>query len=160
MLLAGWMLASGCAALFPNAKPPEVSDSQLNWLNIRYRPADTSRHPCRIEIIGAGYLHFMQGASPRLADGFSTDTAHAQWANLTEEKLGMTPAETRALLQRFVDAGLLKAPARPRNLDPDAPGIAWFRWRLNNQSGACVTANADLIDLVDAIAVHVGRQER
>ena len=160
MLLAGGMLVSGCASLLTGAKPLEVSDSQLNWLNIRYRPADTSRHPCRIEIIGAGYLHFMQGASPRLADGFSTDTEHAQWANLTEEKLGMTPAETRALLQRFVDAGLLKEPARPLNLDPDAPGIAWFRWRLNNESGACVTAKADLIGLVDAIAMHLSGQER
>jgi rhamnosyltransferase len=156
-LLACSLLGGGCASLFPPAKPLEVGDSQLNWLTIRYRPLSTQRPACRIEIVGAGYLYFIQGKSPLVADDFAVDTEHAQWTNLRQEKLGMTPAETRSLLQRFADAGLTTEPARPGKTLPTAPGIASFRWRINNKSGACFTANPALIALVEEIAERVTR---
>ena len=48
------LLAGGC--LLPPRAPLEVSDSQLNWLSIRHRPAPADAPPSRIEIIGAGYI--------------------------------------------------------------------------------------------------------
>ncbi len=159
-LALGLLAAAGCASLFPPKPPVEVSDSQLNWLAIRYRPIGADRPPCRIEIVGAGYLHFVQGESPLVADDFAVDTEHLQWNNLAQEKLGMTPAETRRLLQQFVDAGLLDEPARPRRTPPGAAGIAVCRWRINNRRGACATSNPALTGLVEELAARLGRQGR
>jgi hypothetical protein len=157
-LVCSLPIIAGCASLFPPPKPEEVSDSQLNWLNIRYRPTTAARPPCRIEIVGAGYLYLIQGESPLVADDFAVDTEHREWASVTQEKLGMTPVETRRLLQQFVDAGLLQEPPRPRQTDPDAPGIAVFRWRINNRRGSCITANPALTALVEKIAARVSRR--
>ena len=159
-LALGLLAAAGCASLFPPKPPVEVSDSQLNWLLIRYRPIGANRPPCRIEIVGAGYLHFVQGESPLVADDFAVDTEHLQWNNLAQEKLGMTPAETRRLLQQFVDAGLLDEPARPRRTPPDADGSAVCRWRINNQRGACATSSPELTGIVEELAARLGRQGR
>lgn len=160
LLVCGLLAVAGCASLFPPAPPVTVSDSQLNWLTIRYRPLAAEHPPCRIEIVGAGYLYFIQGGSPLVADDFAVDTADRQWADLSQEKLGMTPAEARALLQQFVDAGLLDEPSRPRDADPGAPGIAICRWRLNNRRGACVTARPGLIAIIEALAARVSRKDR
>lgn len=159
-LALGLLAAAGCASLYPPQAPMEVSDSQLNWLTIRYRPLATNRPPCRIEIVGAGYLQFIQGESPLVVDDFAVDTEHYQWNNLTQEKLGMTPAEARRMLQQFVDAGLLGEPRQLRETAPGASGIASCRWRINNQPGGCVTSNPDLTRLVKIIAARLGRQER
>ena len=160
LLVCGLLAVAGCASLFPPAPPVTVSDSQLNWLTIRYRPLAVEHPPCRIEIVGAGYLHFVQGESPLVADDFAVDTEHLQWNNLAQEKLGMTPAETRRLLQQFVDAGLLDEPARPRRTPPDADGIAVCRWRINNQRGACATSSPELTGIVEELAARLGRQGR
>jgi hypothetical protein len=159
-LALGLLTAAGCTSLFPPEPPVEVSESQLNWLTIRYRPLAADHPPCRIEIVGAGYLQFAQGESPLVADDFAVDTEHLQWNHLTQEKLGMTPADARQMLQQFVDAGLLDAQARPRGADPGAPGIAACRWRINNRRGGCVTARPELTGLVEALAARLGRQER
>jgi len=159
-LALGLLTAAGCTSLFPPEPPVEVSESQLNWLTIRYRPLAADHPPCRIEIVGAGYLQFIQGESPLVVDDFAVDTEHYQWNNLTQEKLGMTPAEARRMLQQFVDAGLLGEPRQLRETAPGASGIASCRWRINNQPGGCVTSNPDLTRLVEIIAARLGRQER
>ena len=158
LVVTGILLVTGCASLFPPAKPQEVNDSQLNWLIIRYKPLAVAQAPCRIEVVGAGFLSFDQGQSPLVADSFSIDTEHAQWSNRTQERLGMTPAEARRLLQQFVDAGLLTEPMRLRKTNPDAPGIAVFRWSINNKRGTCISENPELITLIDALIAHITRQ--
>ena len=45
----------GCASA-----PIEVSDSQLNWLQITRRPADADAPHCRINLMGVGYIAFLQ----------------------------------------------------------------------------------------------------
>lgn len=150
------LLLGGC--LLPPRAPLEVSDSQLNWLSIRHRPAPADAPPSRIEIIGAGYIDFMQGASPRVADSFATDTDHADWGRMTQEKIGLSPAEARRLLQRFVDAGLLAEPPRPRGGSPEGAAVATFRWRINNQAGACLTSNPAILAIIDDLTARLTRR--
>lgn len=157
VLACGLLATAGCASLFPPPPPVVVNDSQLNWLAISYRPLAAGRPPCRIEIVGAGYLHFAQGESPLVADDFAVDTEHRQWNDLAQEKLGLTPAETRSMLQQFVDAGLLGEPARPRRAAPGAAGLAVCRWRINNRRGVCTTSSPELTGLVEELAARLGR---
>jgi hypothetical protein len=162
-MLAGALSLGGCAILFPPEKPFVVSDSQLNWLNISYRPANLKRPPCRIAIMGAGYVRYISGESPLVADDFATDTADASWGDVAEEKLGITPAEARALMQGFADAGLMSEPAVPRGRGKplaDAPGVALFNASLNGEKKRCVTANPDLVALVELLAEQLGTRRR
>ncbi len=162
-LLAGALCLSGCALFFPPEKPFIVNDSQLNWINVSYRPADLKRSPCRIGIVGAGYIRYIAGESPLVADDFATDTSDARWGDVTEEKLGITPAEARALMQNFADAGLMSEPPLPRGRGKamqDAPGVALFAVRLNGIEKRCVTANPDLVALVETLAGQLAASRR
>ncbi len=153
------LLGSGCALL--ERKPTIVSDSQLNWLAVKYRPLDPARPPCRIEIVGAGYLDFMIGASPLVADSFATDTENINWDKMNHEKLGMQPGEARRLMQFFVDGGLLqsaKKRGRRQLDDPDVPGIALFRWRINGDAGGSLTSDPELLAIVEDIINHLSRE--
>ena len=53
-LAASLTFLCGCASA-----PIEVSDSQLNWLQITRRPADPDTPHCRINLIGVGYIEFI-----------------------------------------------------------------------------------------------------
>lgn len=158
LLSGGLMMLCGCASLFPPPAPVEVSDSQLNWLNVSYRPAHPERPPCRIEIIGAGYLSFQQGKSPLVADSFATDTTDASWSDMTQEKLGMTPAQARTLMQGFVDAGLLAEGRHGMQVENTATnGFARFRWRINNKNGSCMTSRPALVGIVERLSANLTR---
>jgi len=162
-MLAGALMLGGCALFFPSEQPFVVDDSQLNWLNISYRPADLKRPPCRIAIVGAGYIRYISGESPLVADDFATDTADARWGDVAQEKLGITPPEARALMQGFADAGLMSEPAVPRGrgkLLADAPGVALFNASLNGERKRCVTANPELLALVETLAGQLGALRR
>ncbi len=145
------ILPAGCAT--SPAMPAEVGDSQLNWLNVRYRPADARRSPCYIYVVGAGYVHFSTGESPLVTNSFATDTTHARWSDHTQEKIGISPEEARAIFQRFADAGLLSEPSRPKRgqVPADPRGVASFHYRIDGKERHCITANPQLINLVEAM---------
>ena len=101
-LAAFLSLLCGCAT-----PPIVVNDSQLNWLQITLTPAETGANVSRINLIGVGYIEFMEGRSPRVANSFSQDVGNAKWQDVYQEKLGVSPEVIRDWLQLFVDAGVM-----------------------------------------------------
>ncbi len=162
VLAAAWvslgalLLTTGCAAF---RHPPArfvVDDSQLNWINISYKPATPRRPPCRLDIMGVGYIRFIAGASPRVASNFAIDTEHRQWQNVSEEKIGLTPQEARGIMQHFADAGLMDQPRRPsKTTTEETPGVAVFVYRLNRRDGRCITAHPALTGLIEALVDEI-----
>jgi hypothetical protein len=139
-------LAGACAAPGRRA-PPAVSDSQLNWIEIDYRPRTAERPPCRITVLGVGSLRVRSGRSPLVTDDFAHDTAHPDWGDLAEQQVSLAPDDVRQVFQALVDRGLLDEPARRRSGAP-ARALAVFRGRLDGQR---VRRLADEPELVAAV---------
>lgn len=145
---------SGCA-LFQEKTLTQVNDSQLNWLFVRYHPANGSP-PCSLNIVGVGSVEFKQGRSPLVFDSFSQDVDNPFWGDIIEEKLGVTPAQARWMMQLFVDAGLTKELKRMKKLSPRErtsaeAGIATITAKLNGKPFRVRTNNPALTGVVDAI---------
>lgn len=132
----------------------EVSDSQLNWLRISYKPANGCP-PCRFDIVEAGYIHYISGKSPRVADDFAIDTENASWQDAAEEKIGVPPDVVRGWLQKFVDAGLVEkarkqARSKKATISP-GKGVASFRAKINTQDFALATSDEELVAVVEEL---------
>lgn len=80
-LLALSFLFSGCA-LFREKPITVVNDSQLNWITVKYRPANPSENPCYLNIIGVGSVAFKEGHSPLVFDPFSQDVSNPKWGDI------------------------------------------------------------------------------
>lgn len=149
------LVASGCA-LFGGRPLREVSDSQLNWLNVRFHPSSKDQKPASLNIVGVGSVEFKQGRSPLVFNSFSQDVDNPLWGDIEEEKLGVTPAQARWMMQLFVDAGLTteakrmrSIPAAERNVAND--GIAVITAKLNGEIYRARTNNPEIISVVEAI---------
>ncbi len=154
-LAAAALLLSGCA-LFQEKPVTEVNDSQLNWMTVRYHPADPDRKPCYINILGVGSIEFRQGRSPLVFDSFSQDVDNPLWGDIDSEKLGMTPDQARWILQLFVDAGLTTESKRMKRLGSSEKGkaeagIALFSAKLNNEEYRTATNSPKLIDTLETV---------
>ena len=146
-------LLCGCATV-----PFVVNDSQLNRIQISYRPADKAGKPCRISLIGAGYIEFIEGSSPRVTSDFAIDTENAAWNDVYQERLGVPPDVIRGWLQIFADAGLMDKSRRGRSTrpQPEAPAreSAVFYADINAQKTLFVTEDEALLAPVrDLIAI-------
>lgn len=146
---------SGCA-LFQGNQLKEVNDSQLNWLMVRYHPAAQGAKPCSLNIVGVGSVEFRQGRSPLVFNSFSQDVDNPLWGDIVEEKLGVTPAQARWMMQLFVDAGLPDEANRMGKLNMDeredaSAGIAIISAKLNGKTFRVRTNNPELTGVVDAI---------
>lgn len=149
------MLFTGCA-LFAKKPLKQVNDSQLNWLTVRYHPAGTSVKPSSINIVGVGSVEFKQGRSPLVFNSFSQDVDNPLWGDITEEKLGVTPAQARWMMQLFVDAGLTTEAKRMRTIPANERekaenGIAIITAKLNGKVFRARTNNPEIIDVINAI---------
>ena len=149
----------GCASA-----PIEVSDSQLNWLQITRRPADANAPHSRINLIGVGYIDFLEGRSPRVTNSFSQDVGNAQWQNVREEKLGVSPDVIRDWLQLFVDAGVMDSAKNKISKGDEAKETVLFQANINREKAMCVTDDEELLDLVhkliDVIKLHGNGRNR
>ncbi len=145
-------LISGCATA-----PVEVSDSQLNWLNITYKPAEQGAKPSRINLIGVGSIEFMEGRSPRVANDFAQDTEHEHWQDFYQEKLGVPPDVIRGWLQIFVDAGMLeKSKNKIRKVKDGTPrDIAVFHANIDMDKYVCITDDDELLAQVRRLVAIV-----
>ena len=143
----------GCASA-----PIEVSDSQLNWLQITRRPTDANAPHCYINLIGVGYIDFMEGRSPRVTNSFSQDVGNAQWQNVHQERLGVSPDVIRDWLQLFVNAGVMDSAKNKVSKNNDAKETVLFQANINREKFVCVTDDEELLDLVqkliDVIKTH------
>ncbi len=146
-------LLCGCATA-----PIEVSDSQLNWLQITRRPVDANVLQSRINLIGVGYIEFIEGRSPRVTNSFSQDVGNEQWQNVYQEKLGVPPDVIRDWLQLFVDAGVMDSSKNKVSKDNAAGETVVFQANINREKTVCVTDDEELLRLVhkliDVIKTH------
>ncbi|MBQ7721651.1 MAG: hypothetical protein IJT64_01950 [Kiritimatiellae bacterium] len=141
-------LCAGCAT-----PPVQVGDSQLNWLLVTYQPAKGAQ--CTINLVGVGYIDFVEGSSPLVSDAFSTDVGNDRWQDKYQERLGLQPEEIRVWLQRFVDAGLGQ---RHGKLPKDALGnrdVAFMRASIDFEKMAWVTDDPELIALVRSLVKSI-----
>lgn len=146
---------AGCALLF-DPVVTEVNDSQLNWVRVNYHPADKSRKPCSLNIIGVGSVEFREGRSPLVFNSFSQDVENPLWGDIEQEKLGVTPEQARWMMQLFVDAGLTRESTRLKNAvkrdrERAEDGIALFSAKLNNTNYKVATNNPELIGTLETI---------
>lgn len=146
---------AGCA-IFQGNDDFVVNDSQLNWLIVKYRPADKTRKPCYLNIIGVGSVEFKQGNSPLVFNSFSQEIDHPQWGDIDEEKLGVSPDDARWMMQLFVDAGLLKERKRLSRLSKEEKnnlgnGIAFFSSKINNEPYQVATSNPEIIETLEKV---------
>ena len=145
-LAAALSLLCGCTT-----PPIIVNDSQLNWLQITRRPADAGAPQSRINLIGVGYVEFMEGRSPRVANAFSQDIDHAKWQDVYQEKLGVSPDVIRDWLQLFVDAGVMDSAKNKVSKDNKAQKTVLFQANINREKAVCVTDDEELLELVDKL---------
>lgn len=146
---------AGCA-IFQGSDEFVVNDSQLNWMIVKYRPADKARKPCYLNIIGVGSVEFKQGNSPLVFNSFSQEVDHPQWGDIDEEKLGVSPDDARWMMQLFVDAGLMKERKRLRKLSKEekndmGKGIAVFTSKINNEPYQVATSNPEIIETLEKV---------
>lgn len=145
----------GCAT-----PPVVVSDSQLNWLEVKYMPISPDAKPCRISLIGVGSIEYKEGTSPQVASSFAVNTEDAGWQDVYQESLGVQPAVLRSWLQRFADAGVMTENARvnaAKELQKKADR-AFITARINGKKAVCITTGESLIkvvrDLIRSIKQH------
>ena len=146
---------SGCA-LFCDKPVTEVSDSQLNWIQVLYHPAAEGAKPCSLNIVGVGSVEFRQGRSPLVFNSFSQDVDNPLWGDIQEEKLGVTPDQARWMMQLFIDAGLATEAKRMGNLTKEErenadAGIAIISAKLNGKALRVRTNNPEITGVVDTI---------
>ena len=146
-------LLCGCAT-----PPIIVNDSQLNWLQITLIPAEAGAKLSRINLIGVGYVEFMEGRSPRVANSFSQEVDNAKWQDVYQEKLGVSPEVIRDWLQLFVDAGVMDSTKNKVSKGNEAGATVRFQANINREKAFCVTDDEELLDLVgkliDVIKSH------
>ena len=152
-------LLCGCATA-----PVVVSDSQLNWLQITRRPVDQDILQSRINLIGVGYIEFIEGRSPRVTNSFSQDVGNEQWQSVYQEKLGVPPDVIRDWLQLFVDAGVMDSSKNKVSKDNAAGETVVFQVNINREKKVCVTDDEELLRLVhkliDVIKTHGKGRDR
>ena len=152
-LAASVTLLCGCAS-----PPIEVSDSQLNWLQITCRPAEADAPHCRINLIGVGYIEFIEGHSPRVSNDFSVETNHARWQDVYQEKLGVSPDVIHDWLQLFADAGVMESSKNKVSKKGDSGETVLFQASINREKVVCLTDDEELLELVhkliDVIKSH------
>ncbi len=152
-LAASLTLLCGCAS-----PPIVVSDSQLNWLQITCRPADSDAPHCRINLIGVGYVEFIEGHSPRVSNDFSVETDHARWQDVYQEKLGVPPDVIRDWLQLFADAGVMESSKNKISRKEGGGETVLFQASINREKAICHTDDEELLELVhkliDVIKSH------
>ncbi len=150
------LIAALCGCV--SDKIPVVTDSQLNWLQIRYYPLDEKEPPCYMNLLGVGNIQFKRGRSPQVEDDFATNTDHANWQDIEVENLGVPPDVIRAWMQRFLDAGLYQESKRRSGKGGGVTNdVAVFLMKNDTDLFGCRTMNPDLVEPVKELADILSR---
>ena len=140
---------SGCVS----EEIPVVTDSQLNWLQIRYYPLDPKEPPCYMSLLGVGSIDLKRGRSPLVEDDFAVNTEHTDWQNIEVEHLGVPPDIIRGWMQRFLNAGLYQeSQKKSRGNGGSTNDVAVFVMKNGMDVFGCRTMNPDLVGPVKELA--------
>jgi len=146
MLLSG----GGCASL--NEVRFTVDPSALDYAQMRISrpsPVDGKTETIRIDISGSGFLEMTTGRSERVTDSFWRQSQDPVWQDLHRAHAMLSPAETAAIFQRFVDLGIFDR-KQPEEATPPPHDLAvlvaiGFRKRL------LLTSRADYRRIFDEL---------
>lgn len=138
------LLVAGCVTA-----PIKVGESHLNWVIVTYRPVKGD--PCRINLVGTGYIDYIEGASPLVADDFSTDVSNARWQDKYQERLGLQPSEVRTWIQRLVDAGLGQKLGKIPKERQGTTDVVFVRGNIDFKKMACVTDDEKMVAVVRSL---------
>ncbi len=149
----------GCA-LFQKNKHFVINDSQLNWMTIKYIPADPKELPFYLNILGAGSIEIKEGRSPRVFNSLSQDVNNKYWDDIFEETMPLSKEEARWLMQLIVDEGFINEPERMKSLSREERtnsenGFASISAKLNTKPYGVHTNNPKIIELVKIFAESI-----
>ncbi|MEI6210423.1 MAG: hypothetical protein WCR06_02230 [bacterium] len=109
LALALLAIGSGCSSFLGKKTLSQVSQSQLNWLEICYVPRRDSP-PIQVTLMGSGFVRIKRGRSPLVSNDFSQDVANVQWSDIETDQINVQPDEIHRIFQSLVDRGLMRPP--------------------------------------------------
>ena len=159
VLAACAMALAGCAS----GRGPRfaVDDSQLNWMEISYRPGSPAAKPCHISLLGTGSLSYRSGNSPQLSNSFSTDVTHPSWGDISEGSFPIPPSEMRQIFQSFLDHGALDNPKSDKNAGktPGQPVVSLTSKFRNAKPSRRITSDPVLVGMVERLIRWIELEE-
>ncbi len=157
--IAAIALAAACGCATHGRRFP-VSPSQLNWLEIAYRPAKQGAYPCRISILGTGSITMRTGSSPQIMNSFSVDTRSSSWNDVDEIRADIPPDEMQAILQQFVDSGITDSPRSDKKAG-QAPGkpVVMIGGRIDREKIRRMTDDEKLVKMTERLIKWMAEQE-
>lgn len=155
--IAAAAMACGCMTHGPRFP---VSSSQLNWLEIAYRPAAQGANPVRISLLGTGAITMRTGSSPQIMNTFSVDTRSSSWNDIEEIRADIPQDEMQAIFQQFIDTGITDSPRSDKNAgkNPGKP-FAMFGGRIDREKIRRKTDDPALMKMVERLAKWMIDQE-
>lgn len=140
----------------------EVAGSGLDWMEFVYSPAPGSGaipFVCRLELYGSGMARLRIGPSPQVLNDFAANHSDAHWNDMVVEQAAMTPEQMRAVMQVFVDEGVVaefpqKLSAAGLPSVSCAGTVNTEKFRLVTDNGLLVDAVADFIETNFAAALR------
>ncbi len=150
-LLIITVTGSGCKSLFNKNDDFVVSDSQLNWMTVKYYPVDKKSVPYYLNILAAGSIEIKSGFSPRVFNAMSQDLEHKAYDDIIEDTIPVPKEYARAFMQSIVDAGFLDEPSNMKSKkiqeerQKNPQGVALISAKLNTEPYAVQTNNPEII---------------
>ncbi len=113
---------AGCGPFWVNPYVT-VSDSKLNWVEIRYYRTDTVPTRCTsVYLNGAGHVEFEKGTSELVRNDFAKNYQDANWSNIRRQRYMVDAAHIQEIFQNLVNHGLLDRDKHFKGTKTPRPG--------------------------------------
>jgi len=141
-------VGSGCATLWNHDKPITVDESQLNWLEIAYRPG-MGKPLVQLSLLGSGNIRLKRGTSPQISNDFSQDVDNVLWDDVNVDQLNVQTSQMRDVFQALVNRGLMQEPDKDF-LESAKRGVpeARITGMLNNERVKRLAVEPELIGYI------------
>lgn len=156
-VFASAALLSGCST---SGRRFQVSQSQLNWMEVSYKPAKNGAPFCRISMLGTGSITMRMGTSPRIADSFSYDTRNANWNDVEQIRADIPQEEMQDVFQMFIDNGITDSPRSDKHAG-EIPGkaIVMIGARIDREKIRRRTDDEKIVGMVERLIQWLVDQE-
>ena len=151
------LCACGCATHGPRFP---VSGSQLNWMEIAYRPARPGQNPVRVSLLGTGAITLKTGSSPQVMNSFAVDTRNSSWNDVDEVRAEIPQEEMQSVFQQFIDNGVTDSPRSDKKAGK-TPGKAFVMigGRIDKEKIRRATDDPQLVKMVERLIKWTAEQE-
>ncbi|MCE9615748.1 MAG: hypothetical protein K8T26_15880 [Lentisphaerae bacterium] len=148
--LALWFVVAaglGCQSVF--LKPPHwtVTLSPLDY--VQFMTGKESRLGRgmilqRVELLGTGYLTFLSGRSPRVANDFWTERQTEQWDEFHQDAVPVSGMYTLGCFQHLVDSGFFEDNRFTLKRDAATTNGIFVVASLNGRTKAAMTSDPQI----------------